>query len=292
MARRADPWSVRGLRERCELLRTDIEAKRLASPQELDAYTPGGQSNPKAPGRGPWIFCYANFVRFRGRSEFREASRAGAEGVALRILAAEPETVATEGLPDGAPAPLQVHQKSAWALGHLAAHDIVLARLQAHLGVLQDDPATESAALVVRAQERLAEELALCVWAVTHPGPGLPWDPAQADTPAAPLWVRSLDAFTVLRIQRTHQRVNGTNLAALKVLLAPDPDAGDRESRTLFAGLFASVAAELGFTPDQVIRERPLLQLLAQLQLKASVRREAEQAAKQKADADKARGGR
>lgn len=285
MPARTDSWSVRGLKERCELLRTDLEASRLATPEELAAYWPGGANNTAEPGRGQWIFCYANYVRFRGRSEYRESVAAQGEAIALRLLAAAPVVIATEGLPEGAPQPLAVHRKSAWALGHLAAHDLAIAHLDAHLQALRGSLAKGDVQLATAIQHARAEELALCVWAVTHPGPGLPWEPTQ-EPPPAPDWVRALDPFVTLRVQQTQQRANGTDLVAMKPLLAPDPDATGRGG-TLFAGLFAGIAAELGFTPEDVIRSRPLLTLLAQGQLRASAIREAQAAAKEKADRDR-----
>jgi hypothetical protein len=289
MPSRTDSWSVRGLKERCELLQTDLEARRLATAEELAAYWPGGKNNTAEPGRGQWIFCYANFVRFRGRSEHREAAASGAEGVALAILAIEPEVIATSGLPLGAPGPLAVHQKSLWALGHLAAHDTVLAQLQAGVAALRGSREPADVKLVAQAQARIAEELTLCVWAALHPGPLLPWDP-NGPLPEAPDWVRSLDGYVVLRIQRAYQRVNGTNLAAIRVLLAPDPDAGGGDTPlTLFAGILSGTKADLGFTPERMIRERPLLQFLAQIQLRASAVREAYAAAEVKAERKAAR---
>src|SRR5262245_39685172 len=83
-------WHVRGLKERCTHIKASLLKRSIATSEEIAAYWPGGETNNTDPSPlGRWIFCYANLVRFMGRTDRggnAEANRALADALAAKAI--------------------------------------------------------------------------------------------------------------------------------------------------------------------------------------------------------------
>lgn len=268
-------WSVRALHQRCQRLREALEA-RGAQPEALAAYWPGGAENTHR-GRGAWVYAYAQLVRLTGETDLRRqmASAGGGEADLLAALAAEPVAVTVTGVPAGETAPAQrhAHPKSYAALRWLARDDTLLGAVLGQLDLLpvprspaDQDLADRALAASIGVQQRMA-------WAALHPGPDLPFDPL-AETPDPPPKITALTPMDLVAVLRAYRQANQRGLMALPRLTGAEPGGRDRPTWAMF---FATVAQDRGgIAPEELMRERPLDQLIVQARLARLARTPAE----------------
>lgn len=249
------------MRERCQNLKASLQHRASVTPVELAAYWPGGSGNPDTRGRGPWLYCYASYARLMGRAEAMAATETTQDDL-LRALAADPVRVE---LADGSE--LFCYPKSYLALRWMAHVDALLGAM---LFQMEKIPYLDSAAQEDLREEALqgSTELQLAlVWAAVYPGVGLPFDERQR-LPAIPDIIRALTPLALYQIVRAYREANLQGLAALPALT----DGASDGQRPTFAMFLAGLAQEHGLPADVLMRERPLVQLLAQARLSAAAR--------------------
>lgn len=265
---RDDGWSVSAVRERCQNLKAALQYRASVSPVELAEYWPGGTANPERRGRGPWLYCYASYSRLMGRAEAASASGDSQEAL-LAALAAEPVAVT---LPEGTT--FQCHPKSYLALRWLAHADALLGAMLHQMERIPYFQTDEQDSLREEAMLGTTELQLALVWAAVHPGPGLPFDERQR-VPAIPPEIQAISPIGVYQVLQAYRSANLQGLAALPALT----DGAVDGSRPTFAMFFAAMAQESGLSSAALMRERPLVQLLAQARLSALSREPAKAAA-------------
>jgi hypothetical protein len=272
-------WDAEGLEEQCRSLR-EVLGDGVATPQELDAYWPGGSENPEPDPLGRWIYCYAQYSRMGGRLDPQktDAEIAKAEADVLAALRHAPVPVELVRRKQGRPVRLEVHPKSFETLLHLEARDRELARLTEALERLQDLPAEAQASWGRKLVAEIAYQQQVLCWIVTHPGPGLPF-PETRDAPAAPKMYRTLEAQDVVSILRAYRRIAVVRLARVADLIGGGRAKGKRQS---WASLGATGASELGVPSRTLLRDWTLESWIAQLALTADAKAQAMASAKGK----------
>jgi hypothetical protein len=255
---RDDGWSVGAVRERCQNLKASLQSRASVSAVELAQYWPGGAENPEKRGRGAWIFCYASYARFMGRAEAGKASGQSQDAL-LAALAADPVPVT---LTDGTT--YQCHPKSYLALRWMAHADALLGAMLHSMAKIDYFASDEQESLREEAMLGTTEIQLALGWAAVHPGVGLPFD-ERTRLPAMPAHIASLTPLDLYRIVQAYRAANLQGLSALPALTDGAPEG----NRPTFAMFFANIAAENGVSPDALMRERPLVQLLAQARLSA-----------------------
>lgn len=266
-------WDEAGLRQRCTDLRATLAQAGLATPDELDAYWPGGREN-REESPGDWIYCYASFVRIAGREETpaERVRREDAEAAVLAALRDDPEPVELIAPgPDGGPAFRSVYPKSFDTLCHVSARDRELLRLAAAAQVLTESSLPELVERGRAVYEEISYQTRVLVWIVTHPGPGLPWAD-DVVRPEPPDWTLVLDPADIIRLVRAHQRVNGTRIGLISDLMAKGQGRGKGPG---WATLGAMGASDLGVSSRVLLRDWSLAGWLAQLLLTAEAKAEA-----------------
>lgn len=266
------PWTKKALRLRCENLRAVAERRKLATPEELAAYWPGGEENSE-PGIGAWIYCYASYVRIMGRDEdgtaFQRKKRADLETALTQALASEGETVRfTDGTAQ------TVYPKSYHALRYL---DFLDRTKQ----VAIDEAASEvdvGAQYAVSALAPLVESLAVREWAwiLCDPSPSLPF-PDAGQHPEPPEWTRALQAEDILALAHAHVRVNHARNA---LIAAAFPGEKDGDAGLTLSGFIGVMADEKNLRANELMRNWPLGELFAQKVVAAHAQREAVKKAK------------
>jgi len=275
---------VRALKARCDTLATDLLQSGAASAEAIDAVRPGGVENPGRDGAA-WLTCYGQLQLLRGRSQ-RVAANAmnGMNGMngsddslTLAALSADPILIRTTA------GERTVHPKSLSTLLHCHGRELVLGKLATLLARLTDaDTNDEHADAIGDAVDEIDHQTRLLAWIALHEGPGLPFPRLERD-PAIPDAITTLDAVSILEINRAFARVNWVNLRAMQSLIEPDPEADDapraRPSWSVFMG---ALAIELHEDPSTLIHHRALVSVMAATQLASSSRRAAMAEAKRK----------
>lgn len=268
-------WGVKQLKARCRGLRDTLRVRRLATEAELAAYWPGGEENTE-PGRGGWIYCYANFVGFLRRAEHRErVVDAGADETILKALRDEPIQVRRLGAePDEAP--LYVYAKSLDASLQIHALNVQLAWMLGEynqLAALLDDPQTERRAALAETLPQVLDAVSytyqLLAWIVTTPGPDMPYA-ADDDRPAPPEHIRRLEPWDMVAICRAHQQ-HMLRLHALTALI-DERGAEDGGTRPSWSSLIGTVSMDTGEAPVTLMKHRSLASLLAAVRLNADAK--------------------
>jgi hypothetical protein len=161
---------------------------------------------------------------------------------------------------------LSVHPKSLNALIELAERDAVIGFFNAGIATLRtmlaESPTAERVDLLTRATREVGYQQQLCVWIVTHAGPGLPY-PEDETTPVLPEWVALLSPIDVLLVFRTHEDVNAGRLAGLQSLPRGKSSDGDNAERG-WGVYLASLASLMNKTAEQLSRDQSLAALFAQ----------------------------
>lgn len=160
---------------------------------------------------------------------------------------------------------LSVHPKSLNALIELAERDAVIGFFNTGLDALHElvkvNPTPERVEHVARATRELAYQQRICVWIVTHPGPGLPF--AEEETsPRLPAWLDDLSPVDALLVFRAHEDVNAGRLAALQNL--PRGKKGSDDGERGWGVYLANLASLLNRTAEQLSRDQSLAALFAQ----------------------------
>lgn len=256
----AEGWTRDDLRARCTQLRDALTAAGTVPTDRIAAYWPGGAENPNR-GMGGWIYCYASLGRLHGEDAVRRELAGGARGEQdlLAALAAEPVAVT---LPEGTT--FQCHPKSYLALRWLAHADALLGAMLHQIERIPYFQADEQESLREEAMLGTTEMQLALVWAAVHPGPGLPFDERQR-IPTIPPEIQAISPIGIYQVLQAYRTANLQGLAALPALT----DGAVDGRRPTFAMFFASMAQESGLSADALMRERPLVQLLAQARLSA-----------------------
>lgn len=275
----AEPWTISGLRARCLRMKDTIEARSLATKEEVAAWWPGGEHN-RARTLGGWIVCYGQMCSFVGRRAVTTAEAERRERTMINALRNAPKAVPLISPIEGQPATLYVHPKGADALWTLAELERVLREtILWREAILQQDPQPpEGMTALGHIARMLARLHAIFAWIVTCPGPGvpymahfaLPWDLAEEP----PAWCTALDAMDLLQLAQAHTEVNLGRLQALPKLAPADP----AERGHGWATFFQSYAAEAKIPPAELMAWHPMTGLLTASALAAEAfqRREAE----------------
>lgn len=259
------------LREQCQILEGAVRAARSAPPEELVAYRPGGPANPRRDTWG-WVRWYGQLCRFIAQGPPTAPGLADPEAEVLKAMRREPLTVTPvhDQHPD-LPRPLAVWPKAFDALLHLEAREGWIGLLAAARAHFAEDltPAGRDALLAV--SDELSYQERLCAWAVTHPGPGLPWEAARDRAPEVPAWTAALEAWDLLRIQRAHRTVNLLRTNCLSELVKPVAP-GQAERSAGWHVFFAQAAEGLRAPARELMRDRSLAEVVAEVAVLADTK--------------------
>lgn len=253
-----EQWTLVRLKDQCRRVRNGVLKRSLASAAELDDLEPANDSY------NHWVHYYAQLWRIYEREKFLKHGSEYATAKLLAALDAEPIEVT---LVDQST--VTVHPKSHVALGWLGDHFRALNWLGAALEVLRakidegekvGGPAFE---MLDSARREHDFHLALILWSICHPGPGLPWDDDSETPEELPLEARrfyELHPIDVTRIERACQEVNATRLSVL-----PKPK---EHGQGVSADTFFAQTAKVKGTPVRVLRRNfSLVEQVAELVL-------------------------
>lgn len=248
--------------DKCTGLRQSIEARSLATDTEIEKYWPKKSDNMET-----WIFCYAQMVRFRGRSEFLAKGTLHAQDELLDALRDEPKQVT---LLDGSL--VKVYPKSHDSLRWLSFHGFVLAWLAIHSRILTES-ITEGTAHEIEYLEHPMSVLEATVmeqsiqtsmlyWVCCHPGPGMPftvsgsYDIKKEDIPSQFVDLHPMDIF---RLHEAFLAVNAIRLSYLQ-------KAEDGKSIT-FDVFFAQRSRQTGISAKDLMMDYSLASQLVEVGL-------------------------
>jgi hypothetical protein len=189
--------------------------------------------------------------------------------VALEALAERPAVVTLLVPPDAAHAQVALAPKSWQALTHCWDRDGAIAWLSDLLESATTAAEPPDYAWLAQAREELIYQQALQVWAFSHPGPQLPWDPAGPPPATVPAWILALDARDVLHLQIVAHQQHAEAFRALGALQGR-PVEGTRRRPLPWATFFGAIAAEAGVPAATLIRDRSLVAVLAQARAAAA----------------------
>lgn len=252
------------LRDRTAAIAKHLLAKGLATQAELDACNANTLDDTET----DLIVTFGNLrVLLSERTptdEDREKRRARADRVVLDSLrgASKPVTLTA---PIDDLREVSVHPKSMNALIELAERDAVIGLMNAGLDALRDmvtrDPTPEHVDHMARSIREVGYQERICVWIVTHPGPGLPF-PEEETNPVLPPWLAYLSPVDVLLIFAAHEDVSAGRLAALQALRRGKKKADDVERG--WGVYLANLASLLNRSAEQLARDHSLAALFAQ----------------------------
>jgi len=268
------------LEERCDFYRGLFLDDGTATDADLAPYWPGGEENAHE-GLDGWIVAYGRCLWALGRAIGREAARETStvmdarQAEVFRALRADPERVELMSLTlaDGTEHTpvVQVYPKSALALEHIGAANLLIAYLCDQLEVLERHGTSEDLEVMVAAREKRGYLERLASWIATTPGPGLPYEEGERE-PSLPLAIRDLSPFDFYMIATAFQRVNGNRLRALEA-------SGTSRSRPDWGGFFVGVASELGVAVSTLLRDQSLAEVVATASERARIHAEAKERA-------------
>ena len=246
----------------CEFKRRHIEARKLATKEEVASFWP----QRRAARLDVWQHTHSRLVRLLAREETRVSNldHAEADAQIIRDLKAEPVTV--QVFPPGhEPATVQVHPKNYPTLAEFFhTRDWLVGLLAGHLDVLREKGGFAHFELIERTSRELSRQYQALAWAACTEGPGLPAGITDSE-PAIPEPFSLLAPADLLRIHEGYVRVNHLQLEALQVLVEPDGKASrERPSFSLF---FSTLAFKLHCPVESLLYDRPLASLLAQVKL-------------------------
>jgi hypothetical protein len=254
------------LKARSEGIVEHLLAKQYAKREEIDAML-AEHKNPNDP-ESTLILTYGALrVLLDERTPDagdRDARRKRADRVVLDSLrgASRPVTLTApiEDLRE-----VSVHPKSMNALIELAERDAVIGFFNAGLDALRElvvaNPTPDRVEHLARGVREVGYQERICVWIVTHPGPGLPY-PEEVTTPELPDWLSYLSPVDALLIFAAHEDVNAGRLAALQALPRGKKRADDVERG--WGVYLANMASLMNRSAEQLARDHSLASLFAQ----------------------------
>lgn len=273
---RPGDWSARGLRARCGAIADQLLARGDRTEEQIDALLPGGARHHE-PGAGKWHLAYALLY---GELRLADAQRERNDGPeadrALRQALADAAADVPEHVECGDGVRRGVYPKSWAALEELRSLDSAVGALTgvtaiaSEAGLLPPEGAGVLHSLAVRAW----------LWAVTHPGPGLPW-PESGDAPEPPAALGDLSPQDLLAIRAAYLRVNGTREAILARAF-PRTRAG-AASRLSFEGFLVSFAGSKHRDPLEILRQWSRARVVATAVSEAIAHEEAKARAEEEA---------
>jgi len=246
---------------KCEILRSDVDARGLASADEMDAEMP---ERGKRGTMEEWIHYHANLVAFRRREEWHSTTRDAAEE---RMLAALDEVPIELKLLDGTD--VAVHPKSHNALMWFRSRDWLVGWISSRVEALQhaantgelehSDIPVPPPELVEDGTSRIAFELACMASEACHPGVAL------SDDPDDPGRFADVDPVDIVRIHRAYSEVNGGRLEALDALVKPTK--GEGGGRLSWSVFYATLAKTMSVPARELMDKHSTVALLASSRL-------------------------
>lgn len=285
--RRTRAIPIAHLRDQCTTAEFTLRSLDPATRDFIEAWRPGGAENPSED-----AFAWLGFFRVlhrevavREQTPARAQTGAPAEdAIVTAALANEPVRVPASVVDEsGNRCEFLVYPKSFSALLHLMGRDACLGLLARDVARIAVVGSAEQLDAHVRALDEMDYQQRVCAWIVCTAGPGLPFDWAAA-TPVPPEWTRSLDSSDFMALIGGHQRVNRERLAYLRALIEPDDGESPTVKRPSWAVLFATLGTEFRERPENLMRDRSLAELLAQLRLSSAAKKEAMEAARVEAE--------
>ncbi len=257
----ATEGSIRWYRERCAFLRGEILDERLATPQEIAAYWPGGEENQHGSEWRRWDFCKENLFRFWGRLEIKESSQTRERRERLMMLAAREVPVIVDLDPDAdGPRTIAVYPKSYDAIVRIDEFDAFTAGLLQGISTLDLSKPTNYEVKAKALREVRLNHLTMC-WIATYPGRGAPF-PDGFLPEFFPANVTALTPVDVVRVMLGYHEANGKRFAAITAGVHSD---GRLTQRPSWATLAASAARQNNEPIERLLRDRSLGAWLMQL---------------------------
>ncbi len=277
------------LREECALLERAIApTSETPLPAELGAWKPGGDRNrhPASSAQG-WFVYFRRLTAWHARNgddgSPNSPAKAAADPWAVEALTEAALTKPSRVQPAGGLTRyLTVYPKSFQVLSHLYAREMGLARLQSLIAPAYEQPDFDPA-LMRRAMAALSSEHLLAAWIVTHPGPGMPWDPDGPPPAEIPAHITALDAVELHQLLAMNHEVNYQRLVVARAFLTPD--LSKAEEQLFWSPFFAKAGELLGEPPKVLMRDHALVAVLLRVQLLGQAQRDAE--AKREAEKDR-----
>lgn len=299
--RRARTVPARHLQEECRLLDATLRRAKVATPEEIDPYKPGGAANPARDAFG-WLAFYKRLCRLHARQDSSVLSASAAstavatvdDELLQRAQNEEPLRVDLERpLGDGT-AYVLVRVLSGYALTHLDARDGLINCLARHATALKRSPRPSDHQLRMQCMDELAYQEGICQWIVTSDAaPDLPFDPSEDPRPALPEKFRRLDTVDGVRVFAAFHRLNGASLAILRRKVSiEDGDtsgAGRAGSWRTFTGMLETQSHHQ-VPARRFWRNRGLVALLASRYLAVQEEERQSDEAKRKAESEAKRG--
>lgn len=259
------------LEARCSELRALFLEDGTATAEDLDPYWPGGAENALT-GQDGWIIAYSRCFWCLGRQIGKEEAERSSvrmthrQAEVLRALRADAEVV--DLLADnGVTRSVEVHPKSALALEHIGAANLLMAYLADNEEALEAQADVEALQLLIEVRRTRGYLERLVCWIATTEGPGLPF-PDNEREPALPDAIRDLTPVDFYLIAAAFQRVNGERLQALQ-------STGEKATRPDWGGFFVGAAGDLGVATRKLLRDYSLVEVVATIAEKARVQQEA-----------------
>lgn len=270
--------SIAELRAEAINLRRAVASAKLAGESEMDPHVPGNEKNEKKDARG-WLRYLNVLHRLHARGEMRQTSdaRQRADAAVLQALRDEPVRVELitpiEIEPGVMTSALFVYQKSLDALLQAHALDREIAWLLLQGERVQDAGARgmpRSSELYHKVTSAISYAYQLLAWIMTHPGPGMPYEPTIKGDPVPPAYITALNPMDYPQIAAAAQQ-HHARLAAVQALLEHKSTA-EGGHRPTWSQFYGSLAIEMDENAVQLTRFHSLGSLLAAVQLDADAK--------------------
>lgn len=253
-------FTLKSLRVRCDALLAHVQARSLATPEELKEYGPGGPENP-GHDTWAWVRWYGHLCRFNERQGGpTEMDEEGADFAAVDALMAKPLDVRLTAGPV-----VRVHPKSFRALLNCHARSELLGWMAERLWALRTKGATrQDVELVEPASTEMAYQYGLLAWAVTHEGPDLPFEPTDIH-PELPDWIKALEPWDFIKLAQAHAVVNAKRLVGLEALVSrkTKSDKKGERVRPSWSVFFSRLGKSFRISPRLLMKDHSLAELVA-----------------------------
>lgn len=268
---------VKDFKTACQTLREQLLAGRLATPEEVASYWPGGAENDLKNLKG-WIYCREQYARMAARVEQRErdrgATQATKRAAVLDALAETPELVELVAVDEtGNRRTLTVYPKSDAALRKVHVLNLRLASLVDDYHVISTHGGQNEIDAVETCLYMQGYIQRVIVWIATTEGPRLPFD-ERVRFPDVPEEINELSPLDFYSIAQAFQRVNVARFAALESATTP-------KSRPDWSVFWSGMEFETGTPARELMFDRSLTAVVAA----ASERARGQHEAQQRADA-------
>lgn len=260
---------------RCEVLRGDVLARKLATEDEIrDEYPERG----KRASLEDWIMYFGNLIGFRRREDWFATKADEAEGkvleaareipVRLPLLSGEEVWIYPKSFDA-----LMWFREKAYVLNWIAGRMEILKDL-ADRGELEASMLPNPAEVLERASREVPYHLACLSAEACRKGVQLT---DERDDP--PEMFLDLPPLDVVRIQAKFQEVNGSRLLHLEELVRSyTPGSGDERGAgpMSWSVFFGTMAQETETDMEVLMRDRSLLAVLSQIRLSQAGKKRAE----------------